>query len=106
MEKTSYWGRAKDKHIYDRWPKDEKGRPEEPALLLHCKSLDMNDELTVNMLEAYCIPCMRMYPGDGGFGKLILGMSGNGVDLYVPASLKEEAEALCSDQADTGIDEV
>lgn len=96
MEKEKDWGLKRDPRLYERWPKDDLGEPEAPALLCNCKSLDMGDELKINMLEAYGIPCLRIYPGDGGFGKLILGMSGCGVDIYVPASLLEDAQALCS----------
>ena len=95
MKKETDWGIGKDTGLYERWPKTEKGEPEAPALLCNCKSLDFSDELRINMLEAYGIPCLRIYPGDGSFGKLILGMSGQGVDIYVPASLLEEAQALC-----------
>ena len=55
----------------------------------------MNDDLKVNMLEAYGIPCLRIYPGDGSFGRVVLGMSGFGTDIYVPESLVEDARALC-----------
>ena len=44
------------------------------------------------MLEAYGIPTIRQHPNDGDFGKLILGMSGSGVDIYVPET--ELAAAL------------
>ena len=56
----------------------------------------MSDELKINMLEAYGIPCLRVYPGDGSFGRVVLGMSGLGTDIYVPASKAEEANALCN----------
>lgn len=82
--------------LYDRWPKDESGEPEEPALLGTCINLNMADELVINMLEAYGIPCLRVYPGDGSFGKVILGMSGEGTEIYVPKSLFEDAVNLCS----------
>ena len=55
-----------------------------------------SDELIINMLEAYGIPCLRDYPGDGSFGKVVLGMSGQGTDIYVPESRLEEARALCA----------
>ena len=95
MEKKMDWGRAPGKQLSDRWPKTAQGEPEMPALLCNCKSLDLGDELRINMLEAYGIPCLKIYPGDGRFGKLILGMSGQGVDIYVPQSLLEDARALC-----------
>ena len=46
------------------------------------------------MLEAYGIPCLRRYPGDGSFGRLILGISGQGVDILVPKSLYNDAKVL------------
>lgn len=45
-----------------------------PALLTKCTGVDMDDVLLVNMLEAYGIPCLKNYPGDGQFGKIMLGM--------------------------------
>lgn len=92
------WGRTIKGELYERWPKDDTGAPEEPKWLCNCKNLDMGDELKINMLEAYGIPCLKLYPGDGGFGKLILGMSGQGSDIYVPCSLYEEAAALCNSE--------
>ena len=70
----------------------------EPVRLCTCMSVDMSDELKINMLEAYGIPCLKAYPGDGGFGKLILGMSGQGVDILVPKSMYEDAVALCNEE--------
>ena len=58
--------------------------------------MDLSDELKINMLEAYGIPCLRDYPGNGSFGKVILGMSGQGTDIYVPESKLEEAQNLCA----------
>ena len=101
MEKKSDWGRAPGKQLSDRWPKTAQGEPETPALLCNCKSLDLGDALRINMLEAYGIPCWKIYPGDGRFGKLILGMSGQGVDIYVPQSLLEDARALCEAEPET-----
>lgn len=105
MDNKFDWGRAIHGQLYERWPKTADGEPEAPALLCNCKSLDFGDELKINMLEAYGIPCLRIYPGDGGFGKLILGMSGQGVDIYVPESMLEDAQALCSGQAEISLDE-
>ena len=95
MEKKSDWGRAPGEQLRDRWPKTAQGEPEMPALLCNCKSLDLGDELRINMLEAYGIPCLKIYPGDGSFGKLILGISGQGVDILVPKSLYNDAKVLC-----------
>ena len=94
----SLWGRGLYGSLLDRWPKNAAGEPEKPVSLGTIKSVDMSDELKINMLEAYGIPCLRAYPGDGGFGKLILGMSGQGVEILVPESLYEDAVALCSEE--------
>ena len=52
--------------------------------------------MLVNMLSAYGIPAVKQYPQDGSFGRVILGMSGNGTDIYVPQTLLEDALALIS----------
>ena len=106
MENKTEWGRAMGDKLCDRWPRNAQGEPETPALLCNCKSLDLGDELRINMLEAYGIPCLKIYPGDGSFGKLILGMSGQGVDIYVPQSLLEDARALCEAQPEADSDQL
>ena len=78
----SQWGRAEFGSLLEKWTKGADGEP----------------ELKINMLEAYGIPCLKAYPGDGGFGKLILGMSGQGVDILVPKSMYEDAVALCNEE--------
>ncbi len=95
MNSGGEWGRTVLGEVYERWPKDADGQPEEPKFLCRCKGLDFEADMRTGMLEAYGIPCLRLYPGDGSFGKVVLGMSGFGVDLYVPASRLDEARALC-----------
>ena len=92
--KKEDWGRAGSGLVSDRWPKDEEGRAEESAFLCTCSNTDLSDTLTVNMLEAYGIPCLRDYPGNGAFGRVVMGASGTGVDIYVPKSMLEEAKML------------
>lgn len=92
------WGRYADNALLERWPKNAAGEPEQPEFLCRCISNDMSDRLRVNMLEAYGIPCLCIFPGDGSFGKVVLGMSGQGVDIYVPQSLHSDAEALCKEE--------
>lgn len=93
------WGRALVGQLLKRWPKDERGEPVEPVFLCRKKCVDLDDELTVNMLEAYGIPCLRTYPGDGGFGRVVLGMSGNGADIYVPCTMLEDAAKLIEEES-------
>ena len=77
------WGKSMPSDLLERWPKTPSGEPEKAVFLCNCKALDLSDELKINMLEAYGIPCLRDYPGNGSFGKVILGMSGQGTDYYV-----------------------
>lgn len=100
MDESINWGRALHGELLERWPKTEGGEPEKPELLCCCKNIDLSDELLTNMLEAFGIPCLRVYPGDGVFGRLILGVSGQGVEVYVPQSMLEDARELCKAQPD------
>ena len=88
------WGRSVPSDLQERWPKTPSGEPEKAVFLCNCKAPDFGDELRINLLEAYGIPCLRDYPGDGSFGKVVLGMSGQGTDIYVPESKLEEARSL------------
>ena len=79
------------KPLTELWPKDDNGNSEKAVFLCHISANDMGDELLANMLEAYGIPTVKKYPGDGEFGKVILGMSGLGTDIYVPESMYDDA---------------
>ena len=93
--KNTKWGRDLPGGLQDKWPRDGDGEFEEPVFLKHCTSLDMADELRVNMLDAYGIPCVKQYPVDGSFGRVMMGMSGGGTDVFVPKSMFENAKELC-----------
>ena len=85
------WGRQMPGELIARWPRDEAGELEAPVYLCHCKPMDMEEALTVARMESYGIPCLRQYPNNGDLGRLIIGVSGTGVDIYVPASLWADA---------------
>ncbi len=87
------WARSVPGQAYKDWPKIS-GEPEEPVFLKHCTSVDMADEMLINMLTAYGIPAVKLYPSNGGFGKVVLGISGEGADIFVPASMHEDAVSL------------
>ena len=57
MKENDSWGRALSGELYERWPKDENGEPEEPVFLGTAVNLNLFDELTVNMLEAAAALC-------------------------------------------------
>ncbi len=76
------------------WPTDEAGEPEEPVLLTEMSDAGMDCQLLLSRLQFYTIPSVTRYPGAGGLGKIILGFSGYGVQVFVPASRLEEASWL------------
>lgn len=86
--------------LFEKWPKDEQGNPVQPKLLAHCSSLDMADVMLTNMLQSYGIPTMVLHPGDGDFGKVMLGMSGTGSRIFVPENMYEDAKVLLEAEPD------
>ena len=90
----SNWGFHQYGKTFDAWPKAADGTKEAPAFLVHCSPLDMEAAMIQSMLEAYGIPSVQQLPGAGSFGKVILGLSGSGVDIFVPKSRLEEAQEL------------
>lgn len=94
------WGSSAPGRVMKTWPKNGHGEPEQAAFLKHCSSLDMEDEMLLNMLLAYGIPAVKQYPENGQFGKVVLGMSGEGTDIFVPASLLSDARALIGGSSD------
>lgn len=89
--------------LYKKWPKDAEGELVSPKFLTHCLSVDMADVLLTNMLDAYGIPALILHPGDGAFGKVVLGMSGTGSSIFVPETLYEEAKALMEAENDDNL---
>lgn len=99
------WGRREYGKTYDSWPRTESGETVEAAFLTHCSPLDLEAEMIQSMLESFGIPSLRRAPGDGAFGELILGMSGNGIDIYVPCTQLSEAQELLKGEPDDGLQE-
>lgn len=93
MNDPTTWGRG-ERSLYDRWPKDEAGTPEQAVFLIDLPDSGVVADMTVTQLEAYGIPVMKRYEKDGTLGRVVLGFSGYGVSLYVPASRLEEAKGL------------
>jgi len=82
------------KNPYANWDRDTEGNLAPPALLTHCGDGAMEAEITVSMLASFGIPAVTELPGDGRFGKIIIGHSGYGVDIFVPATRLNEAKEL------------
>ena len=92
-EAAPSWYHSLPGQLYDKWPKQD-GKPERPIFLKHCTSVDMEDEMLIGLLSACSIPAVKLYPSNGSFGVLVLGMSAEGSDIYVPASMFDDASAL------------
>ena len=72
------WTRDLPGKMAERWPKDEQG----------------------NFVEAAYIPYVKKYPHYGGFGNLMLGISAEGVDIFVPATMLEDAKNILEGEAE------
>jgi len=86
--------------LLERWPKDELGEHVPPVYLMRASSVDMADIMTIGLLEAYEIPVIKMLPNNGALGKVVLGMSGSGIDIYVPETMYFEAKAILEAEPD------
>jgi len=73
------------------WPNGEDGKPIQPAFLAHLSAVDLEGQIVMSMLESEGIPVVTQYPNGGSFGRVILGFSGTGLDLYVPITRLEDA---------------
>ena len=89
------WGLG-HKSLSKRWPKDENGDEIAPAFFQHVGGSELDVEMAANLLEAYGIPVLRKPVLDGDLGKVILGYSGPGVDLFVPETMLEDAQNIVS----------
>ena len=90
------WSFGVNMNDLGNWPHDENGEPVAPAFLEHLPSLQMEAEVDMNLLQAYGIPVIPQYPNDGSFGRIIIGIPGGGVDLFVPETLLEDARNILS----------
>lgn len=88
------WGRKPVGETLKNWPRLEDGSLEPPVFLCHSSGEHMEDVITINMLQAYGIPCVQINSNDGDFGEIILGVSVTGADLFVPGSMCEDAKLL------------
>lgn len=78
------------RHPSDGWPKDASGEPEKAVKLTLRSELNSSADITLSILESCGIPAFKV----GDQGRVVLGFTGLGVEIYVPASRLEEAQAL------------
>ena len=94
------FGRRVPGELYRQWPRDAAGEIVPPKFLTHCVSVDAEDEILISFLKSYGIPAVVLHPGDGTFGKVVLGMSGTGSSIYVPETMYEQAKELMEAEPD------
>ncbi len=80
--------------VTGNWPVTASGQPETPAFLERVFGSETELALRRNMLWAYGVPSVSRYPLDGALGKVILGQSGFGMDIFVPESMLEDAKNI------------
>lgn len=90
------WSFGIKKENFENWPYDENGICVQPAFLEHVSGQQMEAEVEINLLRAYGIPVISRYPNDGAFGKIVIGLPGGGVDLFVPETLLDDARNILS----------
>ena len=76
------------------WPKDEQGQDRRPVFLTRLKEADLEGEIIIALLRSAEIPVKLQYPNGGSFGRVVMGFSGTGVELFVPENMSEDANAL------------
>lgn len=89
-----FWALA-DRDLLKRWPKDSAGQLEQAARLEIQWEMDSMADITVSMLEGCGIPAFK----NGTLGKVLGGFASQGVEIWVPASRLEEAQALLAADA-------
>ena len=94
------FGRSLPGELYKQWPRDAQGELVPPKFLAHCTSRDIEDVMLVNFLQSYGIPAAVIHPGDGSFGKVVLGISGTGSSIFVPETMYDQAKELMEAKPD------
>ena len=94
------WGRDLPGEVAEKWPKDENGDFVPAVFLTGCSQLDMSDAILTGVLDSCGIPWITRYPHYGGFGNLMLGVSAEGVDIYVPATMLEDAKNILEGESE------
>ena len=80
--------------VLDGWPMDENGEPEEEVLLCNENDIASESGVCTTFLESCGIPYLARRPSAGEIGFLYGGFSPAGINIYVPASMLEQARDL------------
>lgn len=93
---TGEWSFKYTSGVVGTWPREPDGQPEEPVFLERVFGNETELVMTRNMLWACGVPSVGRYPSDGVLGKVILGQSGFGMDIFVPKGMLEDAKNIIS----------
>lgn len=80
--------------LLENWPKRADGTPEEKALLCTETDIPGNMAIFCSMLESFGIPFFTRRIGAAEYLDLLVGRSGTGAEVYVPASRLAETREL------------
>ena len=95
-EDPSRWSWKKDADLIKRWPKGPDGEPERAVPIATVGDMGGEADIKVAMLEGYGIPAFK----EGTLGRVLMGFAAPSVELYVPASLAEDARVLLTPPED------
>ena len=94
------WSRDLPGKMATKWPRTEDGDYVGAAYLTSCSQLDMSDAIITGMLDSFEIPYVKRYPHYGGFGNMMLGVSAEGVDIFVPETMLEDAKNILEGESE------
>ena len=94
------WSRDLPGKMAKNWPRTEDGGYVGAAYLTSCSQLDMSDAIITGMLDSFEIPYVKRYPHYGGFGNMMLGVSAEGVDIFVPETMLEDAKNILEGESE------
>lgn len=85
-----------------QWPTGPDGEPEKAVRLEREADFPSYSGIHCSKLESCGIPYLTRRSGTGEIGLLYGGFSTDGVEIYVPASLLEDARLLLQPESDSG----
>lgn len=68
------------------------------AALLMTANNELQANIVESLLKVYGIPLRRRYKGNDTYGKIVMGLTIHGIDLYVPMSALEEAKGIIENE--------
>ena len=86
--------------LAERWPKDGQGAYVPGGQADRLLAAGHGEAIINSLLDSCGIPHFTRYPHYGGFGNLMLGVSAEGVDVYVPETMLEDAKNIIEGESE------